>query len=574
MVSERYHGPGEVILNRYELVRLLGSGGWGRVYLAKDQMLHRSVAIKHLLPRLAADPAAVSRFNREASVIASIREPHVLTIHDIAEENGQHYMVMEYADAGTLAQQLQLEGTLPPYEALSVSIDVCEGLRAVHTKGIVHRDVKPANVMFFSRTDNLPVAKIGDFGIALQPQDERLTPSDNVVGTLIYLSPEQAAGTQTITPVSDLYSLGVVLYEMMSGELQEPLFINPIFAKKDSGDAMQELGMFPDPVRPLLIKALQRKPEDRFQTAEEMLQALQRARSRLTVSFPTQTFEPPASEDEEPQATSKARFPARVLAVVGVTLALLAGGAVATIGLVSGSGQVTPELSSDLLAVDPTPTHTATATAASTSTPIPSPSHTPSPTSVPSLTPSPTPPPTAVPGVATPTRVTGPASLTLFLHDSQNNPDGVFEAAGDSPTESIIYLEDSYLWGEVATRIGNTVFKLDRNQPDPQDPSQSLPSYLRLNVEYSDALLSAMQNVSGDPPGFNASTGEFWAGRFRCGSAISPAGSSYQITVRLFEDDREIALQRYRIGVLNNPDCAEGDDNEGAGGPTGPPTSR
>jgi serine/threonine-protein kinase len=572
MVSEKYHGPGEVILDRYELVRLLGSGGWGRVYLAEDQMLHRSVAIKHLLPRLAADPAAVSRFKREASVIASIREPHVLTIHDIAEERRQHYMVMEYADAGTLAQQLQLEGTLPPYEALSVAIDVCEGLRAVHTKGIVHRDVKPANVMFFSRTDNLPVAKIGDFGIALQPQDERLTPSDNVVGTLIYLSPEQAASTQVITPVSDLYSLGAVLYEMMSGELQEPLFINPIFSKKESGDVMQELGMFPDPVRPLLVKALQRKPEDRFQTAEEMLQALQRARSRLTVSYSTQTFKSALPEEEEPRAATKARFPARALAVVAVTLALLAGGAVATIGLVSGSGQATLEPTSDLLAVNPTPTRTATAT--STSTPIPSPSATPSPTPIPSLTPSPTPSPTSAPGVAAPTRVTGSASLTLFLHDSQNNPDGVIEVADFSSTESIVYLEDSYLWGEVGTRIGNAVFKLDRDQPDPQNPRQSLPSYLRLNVEYSDALLNAMQNVNGDPPGFNASTGEFWVGRFRCGSAVSPTGSPYQITVRLFDDGREIALQRSRIGVLNNPDCAEGDDDEGGGGSSGPPTSR
>jgi serine/threonine-protein kinase len=357
MTSDISHGLGDVILERYELVRLLGSGGWGRVYLANDQMLHRPVAIKQLLLRLAADPSAVSRFLREATVIASIREPHVVTIHDIAERDGQHYMVMEYADAGTLAQVLQLEGTLSPYEALSVAIDVCQGLRAVHNKGIVHRDVKPANVMFFSRTDAMPVAKIGDFGIALAPQDERLTPADNVVGTLIYLSPEQASSSAIVTRAADLYSLGVMLYEMMSGELQEPLFLNPLFASGDTTELYQQLGMFPDPVRPLLIKALKRKPEDRFQDADEMLQALQRARSRLTVSFTTQAFDPVALEElqpepvpePEPKPKAKPMFPARLFAIAVITAVLLIVGGMATFGLVSGSTRSTPRPSRRLL---------------------------------------------------------------------------------------------------------------------------------------------------------------------------------------------------------------------------------
>ena len=176
------HDPGQVILDRYELLRVLGSGGWGRVYLANDQLLNRLVAIKQLVPRLAADSAAVNRFKREASAVASIRDPYVLTIHDIYECGAQHYMVMEYADAGTLAQRMRLEGVLPPYEAMSVAIDICKGLRAIHLKGIIHRDVKPANVMFFSRPDTVPVAKLGDLGIALQQEEgERLTPSDGPI---------------------------------------------------------------------------------------------------------------------------------------------------------------------------------------------------------------------------------------------------------------------------------------------------------------------------------------------------------------------------------------------------------
>jgi len=562
MTTDTLHSLGDVILDRYELVRLLGSGGWGRVYLANDRMLHRPVAIKQLLTRLAADPAAVSRFLREATVIASIREPHVVTIYDIAEKDGQHYMVMEYADAGTLAQELQLEGTLSPYEALSVAIDVCRGLRAVHNKGVVHRDVKPANVMFFSRTDGLPVAKIGDFGIALSPQDERLTPSDNVVGTLIYLSPEQASSSPVVTRVADLYSLGVVLYEMMSGELQEPLFLNPLFASADSGEVYQQLTIFPDPVRPLLIKALQRKPENRFQDADEMLQALQRARSRLTVSFTTQTFEPIVSEEPQPAPKTQPGFPTRLLAVAAITLVILVVGAMATFGLVSGSTRATPEPTPAPLVANPSPTRSPTAVPTATLTLLPTATLTPRPS--PSPTPSPSPPASADAAVST--RVSGPVSLTLLLRDTQNAQAGVYEVKDRSTAAPITYLEGSYLWGEVATQIGNTVFKVDRDAPDPGDPTQQLPPYLELNIQYSGALRAAMRDLANDPPGFNSRTGEFWVGRFRCGSAIPAERSPYRITVQLMEDGREIAKRQYSIGVLSDVNCSDGSPDDDSGG--------
>lgn len=562
MTSEALHGLGDVILDRYELVRQLGSGGWGRVYLANDRMLRRPVAIKQLLPRLAADPAAVSRFLREASVIASIRDPHVLTVYDIAERDGQHYIVMEYADAGTLAQVLQLEGMLSPYEALSVAIDVCQGLRAVHSKGIVHRDVKPANVMFFSRTDGLPVAKIGDFGIALQPQAERLTPNDNVVGTLIYLSPEQASNASLITPVSDLYSLGAVLYEMMAGELEEPLFLNPLFSSTNDGNALQQLTMFPEPVRPLLIKALQRKPENRFQSADEMLQALQRARSRLTVSSSTQTFE--QLTPIESGAAPPSRIPGRLLTIVGVALALLLAVAAATWGLVFGSAQSTPEPTSVLIANSPAPTVTSTAT--STALPSATPS---SPTAMPTLPPSPTPSP--VPSPTTPAvvtaaaRVQGKASLELVFRGTST---GDLVVQDNSPSNAPVYLEGSDVYGEVVTRIGDTVFHYNRSAPNANDPGQRLPPYLELKVDYSGALQAAVQGST--KPGFNNETGEFWVGNLRCGSAIPTSSSSYRISVQLLEDGRQIARRQVVIGVLSNPTCAgKGEDDTG-----GPPTVR
>jgi serine/threonine-protein kinase len=514
---------------------------------------------------------------------------------------------MEYADSGTLAQMLQLEGAMSPYEALSVAIDVCRGLRAVHSKGVVHRDVKPANVMFFSRTDGLPLAKIGDFGIALQQEEERLTPSDNVIGTLIYLSPEQASASNAITHASDLYSLGVVLYEMISGELREPLFADPLFANDDSSEVYQQLSMFPEPVRPLLIKALRRKPEDRFQRADEMLQALERSHSRLTASFATQAFGPaaPVAPPESTTTATKPQFPARLLlAVVAISLILLVGGAMVALGVGSGSVEPTASPTSvPLVAANPTPTPTSTATFTPIPTPTPTftfiPSSTPTPASTPTSTsrptststsaststsrPSPTPTPTtsiSTPSpspspavvVTTPTRVAGAASLTLLLRDTRNAPEGIYAVGDDPSAEPIVYLDGRYVWGEVATRIGDTVFKVNRDAPDPDDPTQHLPPHLRLNIEYSAELLAAMKNIDTDPPGFDDETGEFWVGRFECGSALAVDSSSYWISVQLLEDGQEIASRRYVIGVDNNPACE--DESSEDGGPGGPPTRR
>ncbi len=554
------HGPGQVILERYELVRVLGSGGWGRVYLANDQLLHRLVAIKQLLPRLAADSAAVNRFKREASAIASIRDPNVLTIYDISESGAQHYMVMEYADAGTLAQRMQLEGILPAYEAVSVAIDICKGLRAIHLNGIIHRDVKPANIMFFSRPDTLPAAKLGDLGIALQRDEgERLTPSDGVLGTLIYLSPEQAS-SQGLSPTSDLYSLGTVIYESLCGELQEPVFLNPLFSGT-SGEALQQLGVIPEPIRPLLVKALRRKPEERFQNADEMLQALERARGRLSISLSTQAFAqivPIVSPPPPPPARPKWLTP--VLGTVGVALTLLAGAGIAA-AVRLGVSPADPPTQAVVAAPTPTPAPTLTPTVP----PLPSATHTESPpttTSVPAPMPTSTlrPPyspistPSPESASPTPTRVAGTVAFTILFRDSSNLPNGVYMTTGLASTP-VIYQEGSYLWGEIVTRVGNAVFQINRKDINRADPKQHLPSYLQVDVEYSPDLMAALQVVDDTPPGFNSSTGEFWGGNFWCGSAVQAKDSRYWMAVKLLEEGQVIASQRYVIGVIDNPNC-------------------
>jgi serine/threonine protein kinase len=562
-----FHGPGQVILERYELVRVLGSGGWGRVYLANDQLLHRLVAIKQLLPRLAADPAAVSRFKREASAIASIRDPNVLTIYDISECGAQHYMVMEYADAGTLAQRMQLEGILPAYEAMSVAIDICKGLRAIHLNGIIHRDVKPANVMFFSRPDAVPAAKLGDLGIALQRDEgKRLTPSDGVLGTLIYLAPEQAA-SQGLSPASDLYSLGTVIYEALGGELQEPVFLNPLFSGT-SGEALQQLGAIPEPARPLLVKALRRKPEDRFQNADEMLQALERARGRLSISLSTQAFAQIVPVVPPPPPATKPRWLIPMLGVAAVILALLVGaGIAAAVRLGTNPADPTHEAMVVLPTPTPVPTPTPTVSPLPSATPtesLPTSTVTPEPTPLPSDTPTLSP----VPVVSSPTRVKGAAILTLVFRDSSNRPDGMYMIS-DPDSAPVIYEEGSYLWGEISTRVGNAVFQVNRKALDRADPKQYLPSYLQLAVEYSPALVAAVQEVNNMPPGFNSSTGEFWGGNFWCGSAVQAKDSPYWMAVKLLEDGQIIASQRYVIGVVESPNCPNNPKNKT---PSAPPT--
>ncbi len=297
-----------------------------------------------------------------------------------------------------------------------------------------------------------------------------------------------------------------------------------------------------------------------------MLQALQRARSRLTVSFTTQTFEPVVSEEPQPAPKAQPGFPTRLLAVAAITLVLLVVGAMATFGLVSGSTRSTPGPTPAPLVANPSPTYSPTAVPTATSTATSSLSPTAIPTPRPSPSPTPSPSPSSSAGATVPARVSGPVSLALLLRDTQNAPESVY-AVEDRSTAMPTYLEGSYLWGEVATQIGSTVFKIDRDARDPGDPTQQLPPYLQLNIQYSGALQAAMRDLSNDPPGFNASTGEFWVGRFRCGSAIPAESSPYRITVQLLEDGQEIARQQYVIGVQSKSNCSDGASEDDSGGP-------
>ncbi|MFL5821054.1 MAG: protein kinase domain-containing protein [Solirubrobacteraceae bacterium] len=205
---------GTLLNRRYRLDAKIGAGGMSTVYRAFDQTLERPVAIKLLHREIAADSAQLERFRREARAVARLSHPHVVTVIDAGEDDGRPYIVFEHVEGATLKQCIQRLGRLPVAEAVAYAIEIARALGAAHDCSIVHRDVKPQNVLI----DSEGSAKVTDFGIARSLEEEGLTADGRVLGTTDYVSPEQALGHQ-VTAQSDLYSLGVVLYEMLTGEV-------------------------------------------------------------------------------------------------------------------------------------------------------------------------------------------------------------------------------------------------------------------------------------------------------------------------------------------------------------------
>ena len=209
---------GESIGGRYELEQLVGSGGMSSVYRAHDRMLERKVALKILHSRLGEDGEYVERFRREARAAAQLAHPNIVTVIDRGEDEGRQFIVFEYIDGKTLKQIVDAEGPLPIEEVLALGVGMASGLAFAHERGIVHRDVKPQNVLL--NGDGRP--KVTDFGIARSLDVERgVTQTGTVLGTSNYIAPEQASG-QPVDDRSDVYSFGVVLYELLTGEVPFP----------------------------------------------------------------------------------------------------------------------------------------------------------------------------------------------------------------------------------------------------------------------------------------------------------------------------------------------------------------
>ncbi|MHC1783619.1 MAG: substrate-binding domain-containing protein [Anaerolineaceae bacterium] len=263
-------------LGKYELHEQLGRGGFGTVYRAVDAALGREVALKVLHPQLTTDPDFLERFRNEARLVASLDSLNIVTIHDLDEKDGRVFIAMEYLPGGSLKQKLEKDGALSFNETLTIMKDVFSGLQEAHEQGLVHRDIKPANILFNKKGR----AVIGDFGLARAVQNSSSSGSSSggAVGTPAYRAPELWLGKPPASPATDIYSLGCVLSEMLSGNVLFDGSSTDVIITQHLviGPSLPET--FPEGVpagiRPVLEKALAKNPLERFQTVSEFEMAL------------------------------------------------------------------------------------------------------------------------------------------------------------------------------------------------------------------------------------------------------------------------------------------------------------
>ncbi|MCS6910045.1 MAG: SUMF1/EgtB/PvdO family nonheme iron enzyme [Anaerolineales bacterium] len=354
-------------LNGYTIVELIGSGSMADVFLARQPSMNRWVAVKVLSGALIRDSQFVARFRQEAQIVAALEHPHILPVIDYGEAEGTPYLVMRYVSGGTLQDLLQ-KGPLPPQDVLRYLTEIGQGLDYAHSLGVIHRDIKPKNILLDTRGNSF----ISDFGLAKIVRGGSLTHSGvGMIGTPHYMSPEQGRG-QAVDGRSDLYSLAVILYEMLTGRV-------PFDADSAVGIVMQHIsdrvpsvsrfnGNLSPKLDEVMARALAKNPDERYQTAHDLTQAVAEAFGASVVTGPV--LSRPVVPLTTRAPAMRRRSVVWPIAIGGGVLALIAG------AVLWGSGVLT--------ASDPTPTATMTAPAVAmaTSTPPP-PTHTATPTELP-----------------------------------------------------------------------------------------------------------------------------------------------------------------------------------------------
>ncbi|MHC4812434.1 MAG: serine/threonine-protein kinase [Planctomycetota bacterium] len=282
-----------------EIIGLLGQGGMGAVYKAVQKKLDRAVALKILPPQVGQDPSFAERFRREAKTLAQLNHPHVVTVHDFGEQGGYFYLLMEFVDGMNLRQMLEM-GQLSAAEALNIVPQVCDALQFAHEQGIVHRDIKPENILIDQRGQ----VHIADFGLAKimgrSPQDVTLTQTHHRLGTPHYMAPEQVEQPAQVDHRADIFSLGVVFYEMLTGQLPLGRF-EPPSAKAHVSPAFD----------PVVMRSLEKEPARRYQHASEVRRQVE-SLDPGAAGAPAAATAAPAAESTTPAAAS-----ATPVAVVG-----------------------------------------------------------------------------------------------------------------------------------------------------------------------------------------------------------------------------------------------------------------
>jgi len=273
MMSVKQHKLRKKI-GKYEIERQIGKGSAAHIYLAKQEFLGRKLVIKELLPLHTSNEKLISRFQREAKIISQFSHDVIVHVYDYWARNNRYYIAMEYVQGKTLKEILATVGYLPVPIASAIMYQICRGLRYAHAHGVIHRDMKPANIII----SKIGQVKILDFGIAHFQHDEELTSLGSIIGTYNYMSPEQALGKR-VCPASDIFSLGILFYEMLTG-------VKPFF-KNEKGDVLEKIVnkrfKAPGKINPavtrihskIIRKSLKKKPQRRLQSTEQIIRILE-----------------------------------------------------------------------------------------------------------------------------------------------------------------------------------------------------------------------------------------------------------------------------------------------------------
>ena len=304
-----------LVAGRYRIERRLGAGGMSTVFEATDTVLERSVAVKLLAEHLADDEAFVYRFRREALSAASLQHPNIVQVFDSGQDPSteRHYIVMEYVDGPSAADMLRERKELDIDETVRVVRDACHGLDYAHRAGVVHRDVKPGNLLF---AEEMGTTKLADFGIAKAAEQTRITQVGSVLGTAAYLSPEQARGEEA-GPASDIYSLGVCAYQFLTGRLPHEYTSLTELALKQQQDPVAPVADYRPEVPPELDEAvrlaLERDPAARYSSALEMAEAIEAgANGELTAATQRLAMDDTSATQALPRTEYRGPAPTRV----------------------------------------------------------------------------------------------------------------------------------------------------------------------------------------------------------------------------------------------------------------------